>query len=89
MEFLQKNKQLVIIGAVVLAAVVVFIVMSGGSSVGTVSGNGKVDNSKSVTASQDNLSGGSVKLGNVGSIGGNLDLSKHNTTDNSKKEGNE
>jgi hypothetical protein len=89
MEFLQKNKMLVIGAAVVAALVVVFMVMSGGSSVGSVSGNGKVDNSKSVTASQDNLSGGSVKLGNIGSVGGNLDLSKHDNHSNTKKEGNE
>jgi len=81
MEFLEKNKKLVIAGGVAIALGVVAFVMAGGGDT-SASGNAKVDNSKAVTTSQDKLDNGAVKLGNVGSVGGNLDLSKHN--DNSK-----
>ena len=83
-KFIQENKVMLIIAAVVLAGLVIFSVMSGGAS-GNVSGNAKLDQSKAVTTSQDTLSGGAVKLGNIGGNVGTLDLSKHNT----KNEGNE
>ena len=86
---LLKDPRILVILSVVIV-ITLFAIMSGGGVSGNVSGNAKVDSSKSVTttttSSSDSLSGGSVKLGNVGSIGGNLDLSKHNT--NTKNEGN-
>ena len=77
MEFLEKNKKLVIAGGVAIALGVVAFVMAGGGDT-SASGNAKVDNSKAVITSQDKLDNGAVKLGNVGSVGGNLDLSRHN-----------
>jgi len=81
MEFIEKNKKIIAIGGVVVALGIVALVMTGGGDT-SATGNAKVDNSKAVTTSQDKLDNGAVKLGNVGSVGGNLDLSRHN--DNSK-----
>ena len=70
----------VLIGIVAAIVVIVLVVMSGGGT-GDVSGNARVDSSRHIetTTSQDTLTGGSVKLGNIGSVGGNLDLSKHDS----------
>ena len=83
-KFIQENKVMLVIAAVVLGVLVIFSVMGGGAS-GNVSGNAKLDQSKAVTTSQDQVTNGAVKMGNIGSVGGNLDLSRHNT----KNEGNE
>jgi len=84
MEFIQKNKMLIAAVAVLIAGIAIFVVMGGNSGPSNASGNAKIDSSKAVTTSQDKLDNGAVKMGNIGSVGGNLDLSRHNT----KQEGN-
>jgi len=88
-NFINKNKTAIIIGAVVIIGLIILSVMGGGAT-GTVSDNAKLDQSKKVesTVSNDQLSNGAVKMGNIGNVQGGIDLSKHNTTseNNSKNE---
>ena len=82
LSFIEKYKWY-IIG--VILTVVMFAtstVLGGNPSINT---SGAVDASKKVdsTVSSDTLGEGATKLGNIGAIGGDLDLSKHN--DSSKK----
>jgi len=83
-EFLKENKTLIITAVAIIAGIIILFTM-GGESNNQVSGEAKVDNSKAVTTSQDKLDNGAVKMGNIGSVGGNVDLSRHETSDNSKK----
>ena len=78
MEILKQYKKELIIGLGILAMIILgMTTMSGGGDT-QASGNANVNNSKAMTttASQDTMSGGAVKLGNIGKVGGNLDLSK-------------
>ena len=73
LEFFEKHEKAVtyLLVAVSLIAVVMFFMESSNT---TAAGNAKVDNKKTVSTSSDKMSGNAKKMGNVGSVGGDLNL---------------
>ena len=99
-KILKMDKKLllsIIVAGLLFLVAIVNGVMGGSSSFGNITGS-KVDASKkmettvetttgqgnTITKSSDTLSNGAIKLGNVGSVGGDLDLSKHTNTNSGK-----
>ena len=72
-EFLLKHeKKIVIVGLSILFIMGVMFFSQPSNT--TATGNAKVDNKKTVTASSDTMSGNAKKIGNVGHIDGDLAL---------------
>ena len=72
-EFFLKHEKAVtyLLIIVSLIAGVMFFMESSNT---TATGNAKVDAKKTVSTSSDKMSGNAKKMGNVGSVGGDLNL---------------
>jgi len=87
-EFLNKNKMLIVGLVVAVAAIMIISVMGGGNGTSTVSDNARLDQSKKVKSNvgDTTIGGDNTQLEGI-NVGGNfnLDQSKKNTVDSSKK----
>ena len=73
LEFFLKHEKILTYVLIIVSLIAGVMFFMETSNV-TATGNAQIDNKKTVSTSSDKMSGNAKKMGNVGSVGGDLNL---------------